>query len=73
MLSQNKRILAYLEDGNKISTFDAFTKFHVTRLASRIHDLRVAGYEINDEWAENEAGEKFKHYFLAQNYLKQEK
>ena len=44
--SQNKKILAYLEDGNVITPIEALTLFGCMRLASRIADLKKKGYSI---------------------------
>ena len=48
--SQNRKILHYLETHkNGITSMDAFTKFGVTRLSARIHNLRKKGYPIVTE------------------------
>ena len=44
--SQNKKIIAYLEDGNVITPMEALTLFGCMRLASRIADLKKKGYPI---------------------------
>ena len=44
--SQNKKIIAYLEDGNAITPIEALTLFGCMRLASRIADLKKKGYPI---------------------------
>lgn len=46
MESQCARILAYLQSGKTLTTYQAFTQFRCTRLPSRINELRNAGYEI---------------------------
>lgn len=46
-MTQNKKILHYLETHKRgITSMDAFTKFGITRLASRVHDLRQMGYPV---------------------------
>ena len=45
-MTQNDRVLKYSLDFGSISTLQAFNDLGVTRLASRIHDLRMAGYNI---------------------------
>lgn len=45
-VSQNAQILAYLEKGGSLTTLDALKLFGCMRLASRIHDLRERGYDI---------------------------
>jgi hypothetical protein len=53
-----------------ISTLEAFRDLSVARLASRIHDLRSMGYNIESEIksSKNRFGEKtyFKEYRLAE-------
>lgn len=63
MISQNTRVLQYIQDFGSITTLEAFEDLGVTRLASRIHDLKVAGYEFIKEYEEskNRYGEKV-HY-----------
>lgn len=67
-MTQNERIIEYCKTFGSITTLDAFKDLGVTRLASRIHDLRVAGYEFNDEFvsSRNRYGEKvsYKRYTL---------
>ena len=38
-MTQNQRILKYMEDFGSISTLEAFKELGVTRLASRIHEI----------------------------------
>lgn len=45
--SQNKKIIAYLEDGNVITPIEALTLFGCMRLAARISDLKRRGYIIS--------------------------
>lgn len=44
--TQCKQIAAHLEGGNTITAIEALNLFGCFRLASRIHDLRVQGYDI---------------------------
>lgn len=44
--SQNDRILKYMERNQGITTMDAFMFLGVTRLASRIHEIREAGIDV---------------------------
>jgi hypothetical protein len=48
-LTQGERIIKYIEEFGSITTMQAFADLGVTRLASRIHDLRAAGYQIERE------------------------
>lgn len=47
--SQCKKILAYLKEGNGITTAIAVDKFGCYRLAARISDLKKKGYNIGTE------------------------
>lgn len=44
--TQCKQIAAHLEGGNTITAMEALNLFGCFRLASRIHDLKVQGYNI---------------------------
>lgn len=46
--SQAKRILQYLESGNRLSQMEAL-RFGCFRLGARIWDLRQSGYNIQTE------------------------
>ena len=48
-ISQCQRILHYMMRFGSISTLEAFNDLGVTRLASRIHDLKRRGYKITSE------------------------
>ena len=46
-----------------ITSWDAITDYGITRLAKYIHDLRCAGFRIDDEY-EHEGARKWKRYWL---------
>ena len=48
-MTQCERVLQYMDDFGTISTLEAFNDLGVTRLASRIHDLKRMGYRIESE------------------------
>ena len=57
--TQCERIIQYLHDFGKITTFEAFTELGIARLASRIFDLKEQGYvfkktrvETKNRWGE---------------------
>ena len=58
-MTQCERILKYMDDFGSISNAQAFMDLGVARLASRIHDLRRMGIEIESETvnAKNRYGE----------------
>lgn len=45
-MTQCEQILQYIEKNGSISTMQAFSELGCTRLASRIFDLKTAGYSI---------------------------
>ena len=67
--TQNMLLLSHLKKGNSITSLQAIRQFGITRLASRICDLRQSGINVQDEWLVeyNRYGQKtrFKKYFLA--------
>lgn len=48
-MTQCERIVDYINRFGSISTMEAFHDLGITRLASRIHDLRSEGYDIKRE------------------------
>ena len=48
-MTQNTIVLEYLKKWGSITTAEAFDNLGITRLASRIHELRKMGYEIITE------------------------
>ena len=67
-MKQTERILKYINDFGSITSLQAMQDFGVMRLASRITDLKQAGYEIDSEFvhSKNRYGEpmKYKRYYL---------
>lgn len=61
-MTQCQRIMQAIEDHGSITSMEAF-EMGITRLASRIHDLRRAGVNINSEMVsgKNRYGETI-HY-----------
>ena len=48
-MSQEKKIISYMEKNGSITTMEAFQKLGITRLSGRIFDLRQKGYNIVKE------------------------
>lgn len=67
-MKQTERILKYINDFGSITSLQAMQDLGVMRLASRITDLKQAGYEIDSEFvhSKNRYGEpmKYKRYYL---------
>lgn len=59
-LTQNQRILDYLDSHGSITQLDASRELGIMRLASRISDLRRKGYHIDSKMdiVTNRYGEK---------------
>lgn len=48
-LTQHQRILKYIEDFGSISPIQAFSDLGITKLATRVSELRRKGYPIVSE------------------------
>lgn len=62
-MSQAQDILDYLWTGNTLTPLEALDKFKCFRLASRIHELRKAGYAI-ETIPPTDSGKDFAVYYL---------
>lgn len=62
--SQAKRILAYMQAGNRITPYDALVRFGSLRLGARIADLRAEGHEIKSEFVTTPTGKRVKSYWI---------
>lgn len=51
--SQRQKVLEWLKAGKTITSFEAFTNFHATRLSAIIFDLRKRGYHITADREES--------------------
>ena len=48
--TQTMRIVSYCRENDGITSLDAVRDLGIIRLASRINDLRHAGYIVQTEW-----------------------
>ena len=48
-MNQNQKILKHLKEHKKITSYEAFEKYRITRLSARIHDLREQGHNITSD------------------------
>ena len=62
--TQCELILAYLQDGNTLTSLEALKLFGCMRLASRIHDLRDKGYDIKNERIQVPSGKYVTRYYI---------
>ena len=63
--SQKYDVLHHMQNIGPIDIWTAITEYHITRLASRISDLRRLGYDIESEWKHDPlTGKRWKAYRL---------
>lgn len=67
--TQCDMVISYIKDYGSITTYEAFKELGITRLASRICDLKRQGYDFDTQTVtkKNRYGEpvSFKKYSLA--------
>ena len=51
-MTQYDLIIKYLKKKNSITPMDAFRDLGITKLATRISEMRKMGYQFSDEWIE---------------------
>jgi hypothetical protein len=56
--------LSHLQSGRPITALEALNLYGIFRLASRIHDLKKHGVEIQSRDVETQNGKKISQYFL---------
>jgi hypothetical protein len=61
---QNGRILAHLKHGRTLTSLEALEWFKCFRLASRIHDLKKAGYDVQKRMIKTAGGKSVAEYYL---------
>lgn len=62
--TQCQKILAFLQQGGRITSLSALNQFGCLRLSARIKDLRDEGYQISDRFIKVPSGKKVKEYFI---------
>ncbi|MCR1838682.1 helix-turn-helix domain-containing protein [Pasteurella caecimuris] len=63
--SQNAQILAFMQNGGKITSLMALDLFGCMRLSARILDLRNNGYHIYSKTIKDpKSGKRFSQYFM---------
>lgn len=62
-MNQTQMILKHLQKNKGITSIEAISEYGITRLASRIHELRESGHNIQNFWEEsvNRYGVKVKY------------
>lgn len=62
-MSQYERILQYINDYGSISPYEAFADLGITKLATRISEMRADGIDFHQEWEvrKNRYGDKVRY------------
>lgn len=63
-VSQNNKILEYMENYGSITSREAMMRLNVMRLASRICDLKKKGYPIVTDMETSASGARYARYSL---------
>lgn len=64
-MSQNQRILNFLERGKRLTPLSALRMFDCMRLGARVHELRGLGFDIQTENLILSTGKRIARYRLA--------
>jgi len=62
--TQCAQIMSHLKQNGSITTWEAIQEFGITRLASRIYELRSHGHTINSSMTKNKNGKRYAIYRL---------
>jgi hypothetical protein len=62
---QNARILSHLRSGRTLTALEALDWFKCFRLASRVCDLRKAGYDVQKRTIKTNSGKNIAQYYLS--------
>jgi len=70
-MTQHERIMGYIEVNGSITPMEAFLQLGITKLSTRIGEMRKNGVNIKDEFVtvRNRFGEpvRFKKYWIAKS------
>ncbi|MBQ7412666.1 MAG: helix-turn-helix domain-containing protein [Eubacterium sp.] len=70
-MTQHELIVKYLRDFGSITTYEAFKDLGITKLGTRISEMRKIGFEFSDEWVDdvNRYGDyvRYKRYRLVKS------
>lgn len=63
MMNQYERIISYINEFGSISPMEAFADLGITKLSTRVSEMRKDGIEFNQEWEvrKNRYGEKVRY------------
>lgn len=63
-MTREAAILEALQNGQKITSYQANRIGHTVDSRKVISELRRKGYKISDQWTEGQDGRRFKVYFI---------
>lgn len=63
LMNQYERIISYINEFGSISPMEAFADLGITKLSTRVSEMRKDGIEFNQEWEvrKNRYGEKVRY------------
>ena len=64
---QHKTILTHLRKLPHLSTVEAILVHRIGRVATRVHELKQMGYNIQTEMAKDVTGKRYARYKLIEN------
>ena len=67
-MKQHDKIIEYMQTHGTVTPMEAFSKLRITKLATRVGELRQGGWNIADEWVRGRDGDgmptRYKRYWL---------
>lgn len=64
MTNQQKMVLDYIKNNGSITPMDAFYHLAITKLATRISELKRQGYKFAQAYEKAESGARYMRYSL---------
>lgn len=69
---QAQTVLAHLRANSHLTSWQAEGVYRIRRLASRVDELRAAGFEIETQTREDAAGQRYTRYMLSRRQRRAE-
>ena len=63
-MNQQQQVLNHLRQHGSITSWDAITHYHITRLSAYIFNLKEAGHDISSDTEVGDSGKKYARYTL---------
>lgn len=67
--TQKEQVFNHLKEHGSLTSWDAITRYHITRLSEYIHQLRNEGLRVEDVW-ETDGIKHWKRYLLRETPFK---